>query len=364
MEFVLQVDDRERGLFPALAATFADGEYEVKRLARSDFAVVSRQPADADAEPMEPMEPMEPAERLERLEAIVERKTLKDLAASLKDQRLENLDGMLEVREQCGCDVWLLIEGPAFPAPSTKYGRVPYSTLEALILDASIRDGIFVARARNDSDTTRWLQKLMSRYRRRQELRDQAGGGEMPRAAHARALVMVRKERKAATDAGLVADMWAKLPGVSPATGQMLLSVGSIADWVAKTPEEAAAALNEIRYPSGMRISRRARASVADVVNGDAAACAKLCGGAPRLTEQAAATFLSEFTIEQMLEAEMKRMTAFKPPGARQKMGKKAEKLVSLLRYSCVAAGAAADAAAAAAGEDEDEGDEDDDADE
>jgi ERCC4-type nuclease len=345
MAFSLQVDQRERGLFPVLAATFDPGQYNIQTLARGDFAITSTEPETPDAPDGGDAEVAnDAADPPERLHALIERKTLRDLAASLKDQRLENLDGLLEVREQCGCDVWLLIEGPAFPAGNTKYGRVSYSVLEALILDASIRDGIYVCRSKDDAGTARLLQSLMGRYARCQEL-ERAGimGGAAGnhRAAHARALVMVRKERKKTTDASLVADMWAKLAGVSPAAGRLLLAEASVAEWVGFAQAGVhGERLDAIRYPSGQRLSAKARTQLRRLLEGDGGNTTAFYGGAPKMSVRTARLITAEFPLTRLCEGDepspalSRELSAFKPAGETRKFGKKGERLLALLYYS------------------------------
>lgn len=340
MPFSLQVDQRERGLFPVLAAVLDADKYNIRTLARGDFAIVSTGEGGGDEE---------------RLHAIIERKTLRDLAASLKDQRLENLDGLLEVRAECGCDVWLLIEGPAFPAATTKYSRVSYSVLEALILDASIRDGIYVCRSKDDAGTAQLLQSLMGRYARCEELRAAGivGGADgNHRAGHARALVMVRKERKTTTDASLVANMWAKLGGVSPAAGRLLLAEASVAEWVACARGGThVSRLEAIRYPSGQRLSAKARTQLRRLLEGDNANTAAFYGGAPSMSVKTARLITAEFPLARLCEAaepapELGReLSAFKPDGEKRKFGKKGERLLALLYYGvAVTEGDGADA--------------------
>jgi len=237
--FILEVDDRERQVFPFLPQYFDDGTAVVRRLARGDYAITAVQ------------------DGRERLQALVERKTLKDLAGSLKDGRLDNLEGMVEVRAECGCDLWLFVEGPAFPSPDTKYGRVPYSTLESVILDASVRDGFMVARTKDLADGVRMLKCLTERYRRKHELEAKAAAGAGG-AEHQRGLALTRRVRKLPNDTERVAELWGGLGGVSAVTGLVLVGAGSVAEWVAWTRDNVAdARLAELRYPSGGRVAAR-----------------------------------------------------------------------------------------------------------
>ena len=317
---VLEVDDRERHVFSFLPQYFDDGAAVVRRLARGDYAITAVQDGD------------------EQLQALVERKTLKDLAGSLKDGRLDNLEGLVEVRAACGCDLWLFIEGPAFPAPDTQYGRIPYSTLESVILDASVRDGFMVARTKDLADGVRMLKCLTDRYRRKNELavaRAVAGGNGVEQQ---RGLVLARRVRKLPNDTERVAELWSGLRGVSAVTGLILVGGGSVADWVEwardGTVNERLAAL---RYPSGGRVAERSLAAVRLLLNGDAAACAAFYEKAHGVRPPTAAALAAAWPPARLLEpgapAEAGRIV---PPERKTPIGRKVvENLVALFRHRC-----------------------------
>lgn len=346
----LEVDDRERQIFPFLPQYFPDGECAVRRLARGDYSIVARRAAvgwapgagpgaEPDAAPgaapgAEPDAAPDAAPGAERLCAVIERKTLKDLAGSLKDGRLENLEGLVEVRRECGCDLWLLVEGPAFPAAGSRFGRIPFETLESLVVDASVRDGFFTGKAKDLADSARFLRKLCDRYRRSLELADVAGG-----AAHARGLTLTRRVRKLPNEAERVAQMWGGLPGVSPATGLILVGGGSVADWLARGPG-LDAALAGLRYPGGAALAARARASVRRLLAGDADACAQFYRGAVGIAPEAAAALAQAgHTPAALLAQGPAAAGRLVPPGRKTKLGaKRVSDLIDLLRYQCAPA--------------------------
>jgi len=73
---------------------------------------------------------------------IIERKTWKDLAASIKDGRSkEQHKGMLSVQERTGCIIMYIIEGRLSYDKATKVGRIAFANLDAkrrhLILEGS-----------------------------------------------------------------------------------------------------------------------------------------------------------------------------------------------------------------------------------
>jgi len=63
---------------------------------------------------------------------IIERKTWKDLAASIKDGRTkEQHKGMLSVQERTGCIIMYIIEGRLSYDKATKVGRIAFANLDA-----------------------------------------------------------------------------------------------------------------------------------------------------------------------------------------------------------------------------------------
>ena len=88
-----------------------------------------------------------------KLLAIIERKTLKDLSASLRDGRIENFNSLIKCRDECGCVPILLIEGRLPLKSSTKYGRIPYKALRGKIDSLAINNNIYVVHTSCIEDT-------------------------------------------------------------------------------------------------------------------------------------------------------------------------------------------------------------------
>jgi ERCC4-type nuclease len=84
---------------------------------------------------------------------VIERKTWKDLAAGFYDGRKENIKKMVDYGAQTGARLAYIFEGPAFPSPSTKYGKIPYKNLRAHIDHLLYRDNIMELRSQNKTHT-------------------------------------------------------------------------------------------------------------------------------------------------------------------------------------------------------------------
>lgn len=95
----------------------------------------------------------------------IERKTLADLAASLKDGRKDNINKLLELRRQSPqCKLLYLIEGPSSPSLAGSHGRLPYTSLLAHLDHLMMRDGIHFLYSKNPEYTLERLVLMMKHY--------------------------------------------------------------------------------------------------------------------------------------------------------------------------------------------------------
>jgi ERCC4-type nuclease len=109
--------------------------------------------------------------------AAIERKTFKDLAASIRDGRInDQITKMVTLREQTGCDLYFILEGrTAFPTDTNYFGRMCYKNLEGKLIHAQIRHGIPTIRSKDPSYTIKIIEKYIIGYR---DVKEVVGGGE------------------------------------------------------------------------------------------------------------------------------------------------------------------------------------------
>lgn len=141
-DLLLIIDDRERAVFPHLTTEAADINYAIKRIEIGDYAIVDT--------------------CLNKIIAVFERKTLEDLASSLKDGRYENKTKMINLREKTGCVLFYILEGPASPKPTAFFGGISYTNLESAINHMMVRDNILCINSLNTLDT---VNKLIRFYK-------------------------------------------------------------------------------------------------------------------------------------------------------------------------------------------------------
>lgn len=96
-----------------------------------------------------------------RVVMLVERKTLSDLAASIKDGRMDNHDKLHEARVDTGCIITYIIEGAAYPGLDRKFQGVPYKCLQGKLDSLAFKHGASVVWTKDEAHTACRLVGLM-----------------------------------------------------------------------------------------------------------------------------------------------------------------------------------------------------------
>jgi len=95
---------------------------------------------------------------------IVERKTLEDLASSIKDGRMDNNNKLLEAQKKHGCQILYIIEGSAYPNMERKFGRMPYKCLQGKLDSLLFRYNIKIIWTRDCEHTAKRLLGLSVKF--------------------------------------------------------------------------------------------------------------------------------------------------------------------------------------------------------
>ena len=98
------------------------------------------------------------------IKIIIERKTWKDLAASMTDGRKHNVSKLINLREQTQCMIVYLIEGTPCPTLTKRFNRIPYKSLLAHLDHLQIRDGVHVIHTLDQEQTATRLFLLAVNY--------------------------------------------------------------------------------------------------------------------------------------------------------------------------------------------------------
>lgn len=273
--------------------------------------------------------------------AAFERKTWKDFAASILDGRIANLDKMLELRALTGCKLFYILEGPAFPAPSTRFHRVPFARIQAVVTELVVIHGVFVVQTLDQRHTAARLCDFVETFRRAAE---KAGPSALPSLVPPEAEAVFPSgpggteggtlsaaEATAATDGGLTGlvprprgpdrlaiegmaaetprvipalatkkhekstadaavEAWSRLRGVSLVLGKLLSEKFSFAAFV--RGGVTAAELDRIKTAGGKALGRSARASLDRLRCGMKEEALRVLAGVPGVGPTTAAALL------------------------------------------------------------------------
>lgn len=164
-----------------------------------------------------------------RIYAVIERKTLKDYAASICDKRIENRDKMIALRAETGCRLYWLVEGTPPKSENAKVGRIPFKSIESSMIHMTVRDNIFILWSRDLASTVRVLSQLTETIYEydvqpalQSSLVDAVGGDQM---------ALLKKKREY-SDYEYVLDMWQAIAGVGPSTADYLADTMTIAQFI------------------------------------------------------------------------------------------------------------------------------------
>lgn len=138
------VDDREQAVIPYFNEykTHPNITYCVQRINIGDYSIVYK----------------------EYILMIIERKSWKDLAASIKDGRKDNVEKLLKLRRDVGCQIFYLIEGNPMPKATVKFCRVPYKNLRSHLDHLIMRDNIHIIQSKNQENTVERIFELVKNY--------------------------------------------------------------------------------------------------------------------------------------------------------------------------------------------------------
>ena len=134
----LIVDDRERKVINH----FESVKIQVRRITTGDYVFM----------------------HIDKIIAVIERKTLADLASSIKDGRMSNNDKLIECRTHTKCHIIYIIEGRAYPGLDRKIGRIKYRDLQTEIDNLMFIHDVKVIWTRDPAHTARRLEGLFKTF--------------------------------------------------------------------------------------------------------------------------------------------------------------------------------------------------------
>ena len=321
-------DTREREIIPFLDDAFQLHDYVVKQINTGDFIVFRKNRKTGEL----------------KFLAVIERKTLEDFAAGFKDGRYENLSKLLALRAKTGCQIYFIIEGSAFPSPNRKFGRVPFSSIEAAITKSMVRHGIMILCTENQQHTAKRLADLVSimaeeepyEYPRsepdsstEEDVAEQTEDGDLLTVPGSMTARIEDSDQDATTK------MWARLRGISVVLGRILLDYFSVAELVGgKVPRSQ---IDGLKTATGRPINKDARSNLHALAAGDADAAAKVLSGVRSISPAMATIMIKQAgSIRSLLSysADTMGMISIPQKNRTAKLGSaRAERVLKILTY-------------------------------
>lgn len=265
--------------------------------------------------------------------AIIERKTWKDLAASFKDGRKENVNNLLELRKSQDCCIFYLIEGPARASPTTKFGRIPYKNLQAHLDHLMLRDGIGVLHSKNEQDTAARLQEFCQNYTTLRATRVRETKAKNPTSGGRDDPDDPLTTRTPKSDMRIIYDMWCSVPHITNVTASLFIDKYSLADLIlGKISKDD---IYTMRYPSGAILGKRAE-KIIKIADHDSntARYSKILECIPGVSKTVAVKVLEKYSMQELLTSTTASDIAEIKKTSKLRIGPKvAERIVYYLRF-------------------------------
>ena len=243
------------------------------------------------------------------IHACIERKSLRDFSASIKDGRLDNIEKMVNLRRESECMLFLLIEGPANPELTTEYAGIPYSKILASIDSTMIKYNIQVIHAGTPLKTAKRLKFLTESFARHfvrnvlPELGNQTPGavpvfGNMEEPIGKSGFTPEQKEQKS------IIAMWSSVKGISPPTAMLLAQNFTLRQYLLGEITEAN--LRAIVNPkTGRGLATRSVNSVLNSLtfldSSDDGQAAKFIAACPGISKDSATNMVFAHTLRQLI---------------------------------------------------------------
>jgi len=301
MNCTLIADTRERSVL-IHKAEFLSIKMDVKQITTADYVILS--PAG-------------------EILVVIERKSLDDYGASLKDGRANNKSKLFALRETTGCSVVYLIEGPAFPSANAVFGGIPYSNIRSSIFHL-IRNNVTVLFTKNTLHTAQTLVAFVKSMTTLEERKIRgvklgAGSSVIPPLDNgdpeeirptddipavitdpidvSQDTIKLLTEKHSKSNLDIVRLMWAKFPGISVETADLFIHKYSLKSIVCG--EITRADITNMKTATGRNISKKVINSLTTMSK---PLEAKLLQTIPGVSASTAAELTNERTLSQILQ--------------------------------------------------------------
>ena len=267
--------------------------------------------------------------------AVIERKSLDDYAASIKDGRIRNTQKLVELRRKTGCKIIYLIEGENM-RPDAYIGRskMTYRMIESNMFHQVVRDGICIIRTSGTLDTAETLARFVQSMDTLVVKSDIADLQDVPPDTFTPVddMMSLLKEQHHKTDHQVVCEMWSCFAGITADSADEYNKMWSIGDIVCgKIPRTV---IDGMKLSNGRKISKRAKASLMGITK---VIEARLLSKVPGISAATANQLTTERPLNQLLSYDVGALSMRKVGKSQKSLGEtRAKKILDLFWYKYV----------------------------
>jgi len=237
----LVIDDREQQIIPFFNKSYKDIEIIVKRINIGDYAIYDGT----------------------KILFIIERKTWKDLASSIRDERKNNIDKLLLARKKTSCKILYLIEGKARYNPMKKFCRISYKNLQSHLDHLMIRDDISIIYSINPEDTSNRLIEFIYNFisldtkikKLKKEINEEIDEEVKEEVKEELNSVDILSHKFIKSDINIIYSIWRCIPGITDKTTDIFIKDYHISDIILGNISKEV--IYNMKYPNGTIIGKR-----------------------------------------------------------------------------------------------------------
>lgn len=309
----LIVDTRERFLHKLIQDTFNENgvHFETMQINTGDYLICEQVGSGME------------------ILACIERKTLKDYAASFKDGRYTNTNKMIDLREKTNCQLYYFVEGQVFLAPTTRIAGIPYKNIVNSTIHMMIRDNIHTVRTKDEQGTVDMLLEFIRSYEKIDiraihtadniDIRATAdnivaippdGGSEVPivdipneqqpvtcnTAAHVpieRDIIMNKIDK---SDVTIITEMWESLAGISLSTARNIAETCSFDEFFNRDID-----IKLIKTQGGKSIIKSGITSLNSLKKYDIKKSINVLSAIPGISKTVAAQLIDKYNLSELI---------------------------------------------------------------
>lgn len=264
--------------------------------------------------------------------AVIERKSLEDFAASIKDGRCQNIKNLIKLQKSVGCRIIYIIEGPEFPSPTDCFGNIPYRIIESSIFHLMIRDNVSILQTRDSLGTAKLLARFVASMDTlsKKMIEPEPISPAQPVEYNELLALLTHKHEKSQHE--IVREMWSRFPGITVESADDYIKHWTIADIVCGKISHVD--INNLKMASGKKMNKKAAASLTHIAkNVEINLLSKVPGISPAI----AIELINKTPLSRLLTSDVASMSAQTFGKAKRRLGNTcAERVLKLFNYKYV----------------------------